>query len=706
MKKLRAAIGQIVDKIKYEQYLFLQFLVWVSVPMLVMIAIIYHIYVTGEQEKSEILLDAYASQVEESFSGYFTDVREYYLDICNSSEYIGFLKEKAPLGKVEELTALKKRLSGERIGNRVSSYCFVNLRYEWVLCNYGLYRFDQLKNREMLEGFLAEIQNADSNILWLEREAAGEESEALKKYGRLELSGKLLVIKSENVLLEPEGVLILGLKLGDLEENLKGYEELGYEVLAEGNGDYFIGKEKEEEIEAHTERYLFRQYRDDANSLTYSILYDTGRNEEQAFRMLKWAVLFLLAYAGILVILRKVTAKVSEPFWILQTNNEEQKKKIREFLVINILKGLRDEKIVQYGMEQYGWEKEKGYRLLMVKEGSGQEGEEIPKECLEEIAGQVFLQPVKYRGCLAILVGDEDEMKTDYRAAFVYQQLARYEEAREKQLVVGVSGYFTDLKAGQRAVEQCLEAMTKRGQGHEGSLLVLYDDFKLQAEEREEKKEEKDLLKEAIRENKKEQARRILHEMIYSPRMDSVWGIEWTVWVQRLVMSILTAAEASGIEIKDIFREKEELSVFREQIYDREKLEQAIVEEVLEPVLQAMNGVEISRNEAIVKEVEKLIHEREGYITLTECAELLALNPSYLSRVIKKERQKGFLDLVNEEKAARACHMLAHSKASVAEIAEKLGYNNTQNFIRFFKNQRGITPARYRKEAWEENART
>lgn len=690
-KKMNEMLGELIDKIRYEQYLFFQFLIWVSIPVLIMIGILYFVYVSGEKEKNDILLDAYAVQVEENFSSYFTNAREYYIDIINSNLYKSLLKEQSvPWDRIEELVQLQKQLNGERISDMVSSYYFVNVQYEWILGSYGMYSFSQIKNEAELQEFLERIQSQPENIQWVDNQQE-ESQEDPRKYGMIHLDGRYLVLKSGNLAEELEGVLIIELKLGQLEKIAQSYSKLGYEVLVEQGEQLLLG----EEPKAYTQ---VRRQRDAANSLEYVIFYNAVWNQRQARTMMVWALLFLLGYVLLLFLLKKVTNKISEPFWILKMDNEAQRRKISEFLTINILKGIWDENMIQHYLQQYGWRSEKGYRLLFVKVKG--EFEWIESGLPAEIEQNVFLLPVKYKGYLAMLIGDEDETKTEYRTALVYRMLAQYYENQGKFIEAGVSGYFSKLETGNIAVEQCLESISLRAGGREDSVLVVYDDFWLQEGKGKEEAEKKAGLYEAIEQAQKERAVEILHEILSAPQLDNLWGIERQIWVYGLAMGIITAAEKAGVEIGEVFQEdRAELTVFREQIYDRKKLEETIKEEILYPVMEILSVVETSKNEDLVKRVEKLVHEKEGYITLTECAELLHVNSSYLSRVIKKEKEKGFLDIVNEEKARKACRMLKYSSASIAEIGEMLGYNNTQNFIRFFKGQMEITPAKYRKEA-------
>jgi len=93
-----------------------------------------------------------------------------------------------------------------------------------------------------------------------------------------------------------------------------------------------------------------------------------------------------------------------------------------------------------------------------------------------------------------------------------------------------------------------------------------------------------------------------------------------------------------------------------------------------------------------------MIKESRGNITLNECADALNYQPNYVSKVLKKERGVTFTDMVSEEKLKVAKYMLLTSDLSVAEISEKLQYNNVQNFIRFFKNHEETTPSAFRKK--------
>ncbi|WP_159881769.1 response regulator transcription factor [Paenibacillus puerhi] len=87
------------------------------------------------------------------------------------------------------------------------------------------------------------------------------------------------------------------------------------------------------------------------------------------------------------------------------------------------------------------------------------------------------------------------------------------------------------------------------------------------------------------------------------------------------------------------------------------------------------------------------LHRKIG---LDEVAESLFLNPSYFSRLFKKETGETFIEYVNRMKVDRAKELLDQTNLSVAKIGEALGYDNHSYFIKMFKTVAGFTPQEYR----------
>ena len=99
-----------------------------------------------------------------------------------------------------------------------------------------------------------------------------------------------------------------------------------------------------------------------------------------------------------------------------------------------------------------------------------------------------------------------------------------------------------------------------------------------------------------------------------------------------------------------------------------------------------------------MEKIEQIVLQRDGDITLTECAEEIGCHVNYIWRVMKELREQTFGEYVAEVRVRKAKELLDDTDLSVADIAERLNFTNPQNFIRYFKKHEGVTPGQYRKE--------
>jgi two-component system, response regulator YesN len=83
-------------------------------------------------------------------------------------------------------------------------------------------------------------------------------------------------------------------------------------------------------------------------------------------------------------------------------------------------------------------------------------------------------------------------------------------------------------------------------------------------------------------------------------------------------------------------------------------------------------------------------------ISLDDAAKLIFLSPKYFSRVFKEIAGTGFNEFKLEIKLNKAKDFLEKSGYTVDEIAYKIGYENTESFIRIFKKTENCTPTEYR----------
>ena len=95
--------------------------------------------------------------------------------------------------------------------------------------------------------------------------------------------------------------------------------------------------------------------------------------------------------------------------------------------------------------------------------------------------------------------------------------------------------------------------------------------------------------------------------------------------------------------------------------------------------------------------------EEKGYLklglTLKELSEILKTNRTYLSSYIKLVYQLSFREWISSLRLEYAKTMLKECpELTIAEIAEKSGFQSASHFIRLFKEKEECSPARWRKK--------
>lgn len=124
-------------------------------------------------------------------------------------------------------------------------------------------------------------------------------------------------------------------------------------------------------------------------------------------------------------------------------------------------------------------------------------------------------------------------------------------------------------------------------------------------------------------------------------------------------------------------------------------------------IVKKLDGTEFSLAKIKVSESKKhIVDNAVDYIqrhysetlTLSNVADYIHINHTYLSRVIKEELGMGFSDLLNLIRIEKAKKLLKNPSYNVNEIANMVGYSSPQYFNHSFKKIVGITPWQYRSK--------
>ena len=89
--------------------------------------------------------------------------------------------------------------------------------------------------------------------------------------------------------------------------------------------------------------------------------------------------------------------------------------------------------------------------------------------------------------------------------------------------------------------------------------------------------------------------------------------------------------------------------------------------------------------------------EADVHCTLADLAREQGLTPSTLTRILKRRTGCTFTELLHTARFNRAVTLLTETELSVADIAVRVGYENTAFFYRRFERLYGCTPGEYRR---------
>ncbi|APU70479.1 AraC family transcriptional regulator [Companilactobacillus crustorum] len=87
-------------------------------------------------------------------------------------------------------------------------------------------------------------------------------------------------------------------------------------------------------------------------------------------------------------------------------------------------------------------------------------------------------------------------------------------------------------------------------------------------------------------------------------------------------------------------------------------------------------------------------------LTVQQVANRFNLNPSYLSRLFKKETGISLKSYILNMKIDYAKYLLTSTTMQISEIAEKSYFSDDKQFLHTFKKKTGTTPSKYRKASF------
>lgn len=135
--------------------------------------------------------------------------------------------------------------------------------------------------------------------------------------------------------------------------------------------------------------------------------------------------------------------------------------------------------------------------------------------------------------------------------------------------------------------------------------------------------------------------------------------------------------------------------------YLEKPLDVEATKELLERLLRSKKGKNCDDGGDIRSRIERVkdFVQRNCLkkVTLDDAAQDVCLSPKYLSRVFKEYARTGFNDYKLSLKIDHAKLLLKKTSYNIDQISDKLGYQNSESFIRQFKKITKKTPTEFRR---------
>ncbi|MBT2293354.1 helix-turn-helix domain-containing protein [Paenibacillus albidus] len=169
------------------------------------------------------------------------------------------------------------------------------------------------------------------------------------------------------------------------------------------------------------------------------------------------------------------------------------------------------------------------------------------------------------------------------------------------------------------------------------------------------------------------------------------------VTLVRFVNNLIQLEQLLGIEV---LLTQDNHTLYHQILDTRnpEEIERLLVEQVIFPMVKSMKEKTNHQFRCLSEKIAAIVRsEYDQDLSLELIGERLHYNPNYLSSIFKKEHGTTFSEYLMGYRLEMAKKWLVESDMTIKDIAERLQYHNSQNFIRSFRKKENVTPGSYRK---------
>ncbi|URJ58664.3 helix-turn-helix domain-containing protein [Paenibacillus polymyxa] len=201
----------------------------------------------------------------------------------------------------------------------------------------------------------------------------------------------------------------------------------------------------------------------------------------------------------------------------------------------------------------------------------------------------------------------------------------------------------------------------------------------------------------AIRIGDEEQVYHTVHSLLEEMMIKNNHSMNFEVLLVRFVNNLIQLEQLLGIEVL-LTQDNHALYHRLLDIRNPEEIERMLIEQVIFPMVKSMKEKTNQQFRCLSEKIAAIIRaEYDQELSLELIGDRLHYNPNYLSSIFKKEYGTTFSEYLMSYRLQMGKKWLVETDMTIKEIAERLQYHNSQNFIRSFRKKEQVTPGAYRK---------
>lgn len=166
------------------------------------------------------------------------------------------------------------------------------------------------------------------------------------------------------------------------------------------------------------------------------------------------------------------------------------------------------------------------------------------------------------------------------------------------------------------------------------------------------------------------------------------------------VLGIAGAISATLENCPEGAKIKEQLSL-NDSIYEANDLE--AFQNATTRIMDALIACEQEKNNTSspkkIEEIKQYIDHNytQNGLNVSSVADAFGISDSYLSRAFKSLTGVNVLEYIQKLRVNKAKQLLQNDEETIKAVAEKVGFLDTQSFVRTFKKYEGLSPSEYKK---------